>query len=475
MDMANQGSGRLIIRLQRFLVLSWDLLRQFRTTWCLLAVLGVVFGLALWLPQQTSPQIPASIWVKSLPTWLQPRGEELFALGFAYIFRSIWFWLPVALLTLHSLVALADTLPPAWRRFREVPAELGWQHPLARRVEYSTRLPAAPDEFLEQLKKSFNEAGFTLDPPVEESQRLVSARRQAWSWLSLPLFYGSLLLLCLGFLISRYTLETERLTLLPFESKNSRLFDRAFQLNEFDAASRTGLVLPEAGAETAGQVLSWRLYWPALIQGAFILPIAAEPVLTVEAKDESGESLTLFSPQPEDVSPAPKLNLALQASQAPLYFVIPSASLAFQITPVSTPEGMAYNLQVVNSSASASPENKLIKAGETFQVDNLAITLSLNHALQIIAWRDWGWPLYLVSLVGMIAGLLLFRFCPPWQAWLIPDIKGRGGQIYGVAEKLGSTKDVVPFLEQLLTRNNPALEPLPPEEVAGIDQIAEQA
>ena len=47
---------------------------------------------------------------------------------------------------------------------------------------------------------------------------------------------------------------------------------------------------------------------------------------------------------------------------------------------------------------------KLIKAGETFEVDGLSITLSLNHALQIVAWRDWGWPLYLVSLVGLIAG-----------------------------------------------------------------------
>jgi hypothetical protein len=475
MDMATQGSGRLTIRLQHFLVLSWNLLRQFRTTGILLAILALVFGLALWLPQQSNPQIPASIWVKSLPAWLQPRGEELFALGFAHIFRSIWFWLPVALLTLHSLVALADTLPPAWRRFREAPADPEWQHPLARRAEYSTRLPAAPDEFLEQLKKSLSEGGFTIDPAVEEGQRLVSARRQAWSWLSLPMFYGSLCLLCLGFLISRYTLEIEWLTLLPFETKNSRLFDSAFQLNGFDTTSGTGLVLPEAGAETAGQALSWRLYWPALVEGAFVLPITAEPVLTVEAQDENGAALTLFSPQPEDVSPATKLNLALRAPQAPLYFVIPSASLAFQITPVAAPEGVAYNLQVVNSSASASPENRLIKAGETFQVDNLSISLSLNHALQVVAWRDWGWPLYLVSLLGLIGAPLLLRLYPPWQAWLIPDIKGRGGQIYGVAEKLGATKEIIPFLEQLLTRNNPALETPPEEEVAGIDQIIRQA
>jgi hypothetical protein len=195
----------------------------------------------------------------------------------------------------------------------------------------------------------------------------------------------------------------------------------------------------------------------------------------VEAKDESGKPLTLFSPQPEDISPATKLNLALRTPQAPLYFVIPSASLAFQITPVSTPEGITYNLQIINSSTSASPENKLIKAGETFQVDNLAITLSPNYALQVIAWRDGGWPLYLASLLGLIGAPLRLCLRPPWQVWLIPDIKGRGGQIYGVAEKLGSTKDIVPFLEQLLTRNNPALETLPEEEIAGIDQIVEQA
>jgi hypothetical protein len=73
--------------------------------------------------------------------------------------------------------------------------------------------------------------------------------------------------------------------------------------------------------------------------------------------------------------------------------------------------------------------------------------------------------------LGLVGAPLLLRFSPPWQLWLIPDIKGRGGQIYCVAEKLGSTEEIVPFLEQLLTLNKPALETLlPEEEVPDIDQ-----
>src|SRR5262245_29110530 len=179
MDVANQGLGQFALRLQRFLVLSWQLLRQLRTTAVLLALLGLILCLGLWLPQPSGPEVTAAIWTKTLPPWLQGRGDLLFALGFAHLFHSFWFWLPVALLLLHSLVALADYLPPSWQRFRETPADLAWQHPLAIRTEYFTRLPALPDEFLEKLKATLQAQGFTIDPTIEENQRQVSARRWA--------------------------------------------------------------------------------------------------------------------------------------------------------------------------------------------------------------------------------------------------------------------------------------------------------
>lgn len=466
MDVTNQHLSQFTIRFQHFLVLLWAFLRQPKTTGILLAVLAVIFGIGLALPQRSGPEITASLWVARLPVWLQGRGELLFALGFAQIFHSAWFWLPVALLFLHSLVALADYGGPSWRRFRETPGNLEWQHPLASRVEYFTRLPASPDEFLEKLKEPLQRRGFIVDKVADENRRLVSARRRAWSWLSLPVFYGSLGLLCLGFLVSHYSLQTERLTLPPFEARSSSLFDSAFQLSQFEAASGTGVVLYQP-KEIPQTTLTWQLYRPALFQSALIWPIAAEPVLTVEAQDEAGEYRTLFSPQFDDVAPTTQLNLLLaEPPGSPLYFVIPSASLAFQIVPVTTAAGKTtYNIQFSRNSEPAPSENKTVPAGEAFEIDGLTIMLSPNHTLRVFVLRDWALPLYFISLIGLAGSILAFLISPPWQLWLIPDIKGRGGQLYGVAEVLGPARESPAFLEKLLTEGNPALETPAEEEI----------
>ena len=89
--------------------------------------------------------------------------------------------------------------------------------------------------------------------------------------------------------------------------------------------------------------------------------------------------------------------------------------------------------------------------GESFEVRGFTVTVSLNQQVSMLAWRDWAVPLYLVSLLAIVGGVILLYFRTPWQIWLIPEVKGRGGQLYGVVEKFTyASGDPAQFLEQLL-------------------------
>jgi hypothetical protein len=91
-----------------------------------------------------------------------------------------------------------------------------------------------------------------------------------------------------------------------------------------------------------------------------------------------------------------------------------------------------------------------VQSGDAIQIDEVSINLIANHSLNFMIRRDPALPIYLVSLVMMVtSGFLIFAL-PPWQVWLIPEVKGRGGQLYGVVEKPGSARGIAEFLEQLL-------------------------
>lgn len=438
------------MRFQQFSALVWHFLRQPRTTAAFAGSVVVVLLLTLLIPQQSTPDISAATWVTTLPGWLQGQGMLLFSWGVSRLLETPWFWAPVGLLALSSLVALADYAPLSLRRAREAMADIAWQHPLAQRVEGSARLPARPELYLDKLKASLKAQGFSIDEAsAERKQRMISARRWFWAWWGVIGLYGSLILLCLAFLISRYSLKTERLTLLPLESKTSRLFDGTFELYETDVQRRRATILYSKRETPSPRAVYWRLYQPVLLNDAIILPVAMEPVLTVEARDKSGEYLRLI-PVQVDLSPAARLNLPVESEDIPLYFLIPSASLTFQITPISIFSEQGYNVQVLRGSETSPSENFMQKLGDTFEIEDISMTIFLNYNMVYLARRDWALPLYIVTLPAMFISLLLLLLCPPWQIWLISEVKGRGGQLYGVVETVGGARAASQLLERLL-------------------------
>ena len=90
-----------------------------------------------------------------------------------------------------------------------------------------------------------------------------------------------------------------------------------------------------------------------------------------------------------------------------------------------------------------------IQPGQPVQVEALTLLISRDYKLQAVTWRDPALIVYGLSLLLLLTGLIAY-IRPPATVWLIPEIKGRGGQLYGVMESFGAAAGLTQFLEQLL-------------------------
>jgi cytochrome c biogenesis protein ResB len=415
-------------------------------------MLAVVLLLGWLIPQQSTLLVTDTtreVWIASLPAPLQLGGEPLFFLGFSRLFQTIWFWGPLALLLLNCLVALADYGPGSWQRLRRVTPSLEWQHPWAHRVEYASRLPESPDQFLEAVKLSLQEKGFYLYESAPTEERIVGAARRRWAWLGPVVLYVGLLIFIVALLLSSYLLQTDSFTLLPNEPKPSALFEGEFESVGIDAQQGlSDVTFTPSGGEQPSMRLTWHLYRPTLFNGAFILPTAISPILTVEARDATDALLRLI-PSQENLAPAEQLHLPLDEANSPLYFLIPSVGLAFQIQPDPTSENL-YHVQVRRGSELAPSTEVEAQAGEVFRVNEVSLTLAHHYDLKVLTYRDPALPLYLIGLVLVVVAASFISWQSPLQLWLAPEIKGRGGQLYSVVEKFGSVENIPQFLDQFL-------------------------
>lgn len=435
----------------------WYALSNLKMTGILIGIIMLVFLLSLIIPQQTAPGLAAAtpeVWIASLPPALRNGGEALFFLGFAHISQSVWLWLPLALLLLNSMIALAHYFPGSWQRMKPAMPSLAWQHPLAQRGEHVTRLPEAPDEYLASLKRTLQQRGFFLYQDSQTDERIIGAAQRRWTWLAPVGWYGGLILLIIAFLLSYFFAQGDNFTLLPQEAKSSPLFAGTFELEEVNTPPGFSRIKYTASATDGEQVSSllWRLYQPTWLNQTLIVPITMEPVLTIEAKDGQGRLARLI-PFQENLAPAERLYLPFTDAQSPLYFLIPSAKLAFQILP-STDLPESFNIKVRPSVETSAVTEVKAKLGQAFTINDMAVTIGRSYNLTILTRRDPAWPFYVIGLVLIGVATIFYFWRPPLQLWLIPEVKGRGGQLYGVVEQLGSVKEIVPFLDELWTVNS---------------------
>lgn len=423
----------------------WYTLRSLHLTGILIGLMALVSFLSLIIPQQILLGT-REVWIAGLPQAIRPVGETLFFLGFANIFQSVWFWLPLALLLLNSLIALADYLPGTWPRLHSTLPPLTWQHSLAQRAEQVTRLPESPDEYLDTLKHTLQQKGFFLYQDSQTEERIIGAVQYRWTWLAPAGWYIGLLLLIIAFLLSYFFLQVDKFTLSPQEGRSSALFaGGVFELEVVNAEQGFSEVNYTSGQQVSK--LRWQLYQPAWLNQTLILPLALEPVLTIEATDAHGKPVRLI-PSQENLPPAERLHLPLADAQSPLYFLIPASGLAFQILPDSaSPDEL--DIQVRHAAETTPSTEVKTKFGESFKVDELTVIMRRNYNLTVLARRDLALPLYLAGLILGLTATVFYFWRPPLQLWLIPEVKGRGGQLYGVVEKFGSVKSSASFLTEL--------------------------
>ncbi len=446
MDIANQNTP-LSFRseyIPRFMVWAWRSLSDPQiTVVAVTALIGVAF-LGMIIPQQ-APTMANAVWVSNLSPSIQPWGEWLMAWGIARLFYSMWFWLPAAILLLNSLLILADHVPFAWQRGKHH-APITWQHPLARRAEYFLPLPHNSQEFLAVLPQTLMAKGFFIYQPAEDlGSNTVTAGRYRGSWLgSFGLYFG-IVVLILGLLMSRYTLNVSRLTLLPQEPMSNQLLGGQLKLTALDGQTCQINYTP-ATASVVNQTLTWQLYHPQFFQQTLTMLTSFEPVLTIETKDKADKTVKLI-PKQEDLAPSERLHLPLVVND-PVHFQIPQAGLTVQV--IQNQSG--YNVQIIRRAESAPSINTTIQASEPFTVDGYVTTVSLNYKANMVAYRDSALLLYLIGIALIGCGIWFIWLRPPLQVWFFCETNGAESQLHGVAEKFGSTAEIIKFLETLLIK-----------------------
>jgi len=455
MDAVNQRRIQLIAQMQPFFSRLWYILRNFKTTAGLLILLAFVVAMGFLLPQQQvtiTPNTTAqTVWLNNLPVWVQPMGEVLYILGFAQVFYTPWFWIPVALLLLNSLIAMADYLPGCWRRMRDATPSVKWQHPLARRVEYSVRLSHFPDNFTGLFKIRFGQQGFSLHASSSEQQRVTVASQRRWGWLGIPLIYLGLLTLVFALLLTFFSLKTEHLTLSPLQPRSVNLLGGQLDLMGTDSDAGVSQLTFTPDDSGVDQLLLWRHYQPSLMKDMIVFPTDGESIITVEISDRTGGLIEL-DPLPENLVPTEHLQVMLdESADDSIYFTIPSMDIAVQVLPDTASD--AFNVQIRRADQAELIDNVLVASGQGFEIDGMTAMLTLDHSIKVMVRRDMGLPLYILAM-ALIGGGAILTLLRPAVVWLIPEVKGMGGQLYGVMESFSSEKKMIQFLELLLTIDN---------------------
>ncbi|NJN96697.1 MAG: hypothetical protein HC875_22585, partial [Anaerolineales bacterium] len=282
---------------------------------------------------------------------------------------------------------------------------------------------------------------------LETEARLIGATQRRWAWLGPLIFYAALLLMITAVSLSHAFLQVDTLTLRPLEPQTSDLFPGQFELRKVFPARQSSQV-GYLTAENEPVLLNWQLYLPVFFDNALIWPQTMDPILTIEARDAAGDLLRLI-PSQANLFPAERLHLSLGEANTPVYFLVPTTGLAFQIVPDAT-DSERFAVKVRPGSESAPLEEIEAKADQPFEVSGLTLKLTRNSNITVTVLRDPALFLYGLTLVLIIVAGILTFWLSPVQLWFIPEVKGRGGQFYSVVEQFGREAVLPAFLEPIL-------------------------
>jgi len=413
----------------RRIIFWWVFLRSPQVTLASFLTLAVIALLIFIIPQYASVN-------NGTLGLLSGFIHELFlATSPNYILNTLFFWLPVALLTLNSFIALADYSQPTWQRWQNTP-EISWQHPLAHRVEITTD----PSASLQHLKSNLIKYNFTPHEIIIANDIKIVASQNRLGWWGPVGFYLGCLSLVLALMGSHYLAQSNYIQLLPQNSQESTLAQGNFKLIKVDDQGRLGQI-EYTFQNNSPQELTWSLYWPKWLHNNLAILTEFQPMLKVSATNNQGQAIRLM-PIQEDLSPDEQIYLPL--NDDPVYFRISSIGLNFQVIPQTESE---YNVQIQQQNETIPAINLTTKTGEPFKVDSFTVTFTLTHQVKLMIYRNETLPLYLLTFILLIMSLGYSFMRPPVQFWFIQE---SNGQLYSVAEGFKSAQKLQQFIQLLL-------------------------
>ncbi len=409
----------------------------------LVAVLLIDGLLALVIPQQPAAvNTPGAfvVWVSNLPPLFRQGYEYFNRLGLFAIFRSLWFWLPAALITWMSLLELAEVIPAARIRLRppHPAAPIPPPHPHGAVYQKTIRLAAPKDSgeatvsapMLAALANTLRKTGFK----VAQDGAIVVATRRQWGWLRPIALTLGVVLLITGIALQTIFGDTAQI-LLTEHSAPATFIGHTFSAAEF---------LPHSGANQQlvggtvqlqlddGTPQAWSLNRWQLIDGWWLLPPKPRPTakITFNNKDTS-ETLTRT-------------------------FDTVDKPLIFTYTPQKQTLELRYTAdgyQLSTQDADTGKTEIAVRNGETFSLPQLGVsgTVIITNRFLLQAYRLPGLlPMALGALMLLFGGIQFLRPAPV-TVWLNVVVKGRGSRIDATIETLGSAASAEKIAAELLT------------------------
>ncbi|MDX1523560.1 MAG: hypothetical protein R3264_18175, partial [Anaerolineae bacterium] len=325
--------------------------------------------------------------------------------------------------------------------------------------EVQVRLSDTPDDFIAGRFYVLKRQGFHLQHAAGEDQRVTSAILRRWAWWGPVVFYGGVITLIGALLASSFWFQRDQVRLFSSDSIFSHTLAGSLQLQPAQPDGSTYEIRYQPGdLDQPVRNFSLQPYRPIWLRGAIVMPTALDRLLNIEVKDGSGRVLELTQLQ-EVLDQTERLTIPVRQLNDPLLFSIVSSDLALQISPEPFDDDRLYTLQVRQGVTGELLNDVQIRVNEPITIASYSGLLSESYAADVIVWQDPAWWLYPLAGLLILVGAVSTRFFPPVVVWLIPEIKGRGGQLFGVVETFGREQRLKQFLTDLLPADEPTIDP----------------
>ncbi len=440
----NERTNPSVARLSQITVHLWRVLGNPRVVFGL-AVFLILEGLvAFELPQKPSYfSTPADfiVWISNLPPFFQHNFQWLDALGLFRIFQSAWFWFPASLLSLTTLVALADMIPATWQRIRQSTNSIA--HPLSHTHTETIRLEAPQDTgqatdtepTLSALKDTLIEKEYRVQTFADDT---IVASRHLWRWNYPAVILIGILFLLFGGAIQTIWGDSNQTSLVenhrPMPFINHQILLSNFQPVSVNSELSGGILTLST---EDGQTINLQLGRWTHTEGWWIAPPRPRPNVQISFEQQKQGA-------PE------RLSMVFEDTSRPLIVAYSPQEISLELRYRIENNQPAYRL---SAHAQTDAQNiDVTQIGENFSISALGITgkVVLQDKFSLKAYKLPGLIPFILGAIFLGVGMVQFLMPPPVFVNIKTVTKGRGSRIKASAEGLAKPEKLQSLLSKII-------------------------